>query len=109
MTEDIRQVIEDITRHLSSAKIRFGRRHPVEWITCGDGTVLSVQAGEFLYCQPRNNQGPWSHVEIMPVTSGFQPRYIADEPVEEGDVYGYVPIEKLAQEIISRGNLQLTR
>jgi len=33
-------------------------------VTCADGTTLSVQSGEYLYSTPRNNRGPYSHVEV---------------------------------------------
>lgn len=64
-------------------------------IVCMDGTSLSVQASEFSYCSPRENEGPYYSVEV-----GFPSRRFeelmpyaeeADNPT--GTVYGYVPIE----------------
>lgn len=71
-------------------------------IKCLDGFSLSVQATEGAYCQPRDNFGPWSSVEV-----GFpsaKPELImsyaeqAEIPTET--VYGYVPIE-LVEELIA--------
>lgn len=72
---------------------KFNRASPA--IYCNDGTVLSVQAGESLYCVPRTNEGPWSSVEI-----GFPSRAFPElEEYKDGDddqtdsVFGYVPVE----------------
>ena len=40
------------------------RFEPYKAIKCKDGTSLSVQVGEGLYCSPRNNYGPWHLVEV---------------------------------------------
>lgn len=66
-------------------------------IVCMDGSSLSVQAGEFLYCSPRENVGPYDQVEV-----GYPSRRFEElMPYIDGDadtdptatVYGYVPIE----------------
>ena len=31
---------------------------------CKDGFSMSVQASEFHYCEPRNNAGPYTHLEV---------------------------------------------
>lgn len=78
------------------------QRPPIEM---RDGTTLSIQANEFVYCQPRANEGPYSHVEL-----GFPSARIeeimpwADEedcPTET--VYPRVPIEVVARAILARG------
>lgn len=70
-----------------------------------DGTTLSIQANEFVYCQPRANAGPYSQVEL-----GFPSAIIEeilpwaddqDDPTET--VYPRVPIEVVAQAILARG------
>lgn len=33
-------------------------------IVCKDGTSLSVQANEYVYCAPRDNYGPYYEVEV---------------------------------------------
>jgi len=35
-----------------------------ERLECNDGFSLSVQAGQSHYCAPRDNAGPWTHVEL---------------------------------------------
>jgi hypothetical protein len=87
-----------------------------------DGTILSVQASENHYCEPRENDGPYTMVEI-----GFPKRIVGDEPVHtrveqilidelmewaepagEGKitgVFGYVPVSVLIEVINSRGGI----
>lgn len=81
--------------------------HHVPKITCRDGLVMSVQASAFHYCTPRDSIGPWREVEIgfpsqcveqfMPYIDGSQD----DDPT--GTVYGYVPIETVAEVIAEHG------
>ncbi len=65
-------------------------------IHCYDGTTLSVQVGENLYCTPRFNNGPWSKVEVgfpsraFPELAEYQD---GDSETQENSVFGYVPIE----------------
>jgi hypothetical protein len=108
---DIDQIVADLQAHLQSAEVTdlgMGRtfRLPLPAITCRDGTSFSVQASEFTYCTPRNNEGPWTTVEVMTLTEGAQPR---NWEHDAGDnLAGYVPIEAVAQEILDRGYLALT-
>jgi len=67
-------------------------------LCCADGFKLSVQAGSSLYCTPRSDVGPWTHVEV-----GYPSR---DEPLLwpyaeiPGDwtntVYPYTPVAVVA-------------
>ena len=106
----VAQVVEALQAHLNTAEV-VGMpdrifRLPVSAITCGDGTRFSVQASEFTYCQPRNNLGPWTHVEVMTLTENTEPRHWSHDA---GDgLAGYVPIEAVALEIIDRRGLALT-
>jgi len=73
-----------------------------------DGKSISVQASEHTYCLPRNNQGPYTHVEV-----GYPEGISLPESWEEyadchGDndddwrysaVFGYVPVELVRQVI----------
>lgn len=79
---------------------------PVQSIKCRDGSALSVQASISAYCYPRNNSGPWTHVEVM-VSSDDNPVYFS---INEGNsgIASYVPIESVAEEILARGNALLT-
>jgi len=93
-------IVNRINDHLKNSEREF-LGGPVLHITCRDGTQISVQAGEYHYCRPKSNQGPWTHVEVMMMTE-TTPVYF-DYPGY--DVAGYVPIESVAQEILSRGNI----
>jgi len=37
---------------------------PRPTIKCVDGFHVSIQANEFTFCIPSNNDGPWSHIEL---------------------------------------------
>jgi len=58
------------------------------------GGILSVQASEFHYCQPKHDEGPYFSVEVA---------YMKDDkflPIPElaphtDDVYGYVPTNEV--------------
>ena len=77
-------------------------------IICKDGFSLSVQASEFTYCSPRDNEGPWTRVEV-----GFPSQkddllmeYAEDASIPTGTVYGYVPIEVVAEVIERHGGFE---
>lgn len=57
--EDIEQVEHEIyvTGHLSLKEL-------ADRIRCDDGFHASVQASEIHYCEPRNNDGPYTTVEL---------------------------------------------
>lgn len=98
-------VVERIQSHLNSAVTHefngLVYREPVSHLICRDGTRISVQAGRHLYSRPKKDQGPWTHVEVM----------IEADPVyfekSEDSIAGYVPIELVAQEVLTRGNFQI--
>lgn len=81
---------------------------PVARIQCKDGFNLSVQAGETLYCTPRQRRGPWTEVEIgfpSERVESFMP--YAEEPENPTDtVYGYVPIELVLEAIAEHGGVE---
>lgn len=79
---------------------------PVSAITCADGVQFSVQASQFTYCSPRDDQGPWTSVEVMTITDDVVPYFWEHDAGE--NLAGYVPIEAVAREVIRRGNLALT-
>ena len=77
-------------------------------IVCGDGLRLSVQASEFAYCEPRENYGPYSAVEI-----GFPSAEIpeimewAETPATPTKtVYGWVPVEVVDAVIAAHGGIK---
>lgn len=108
----VNEVIKQIISHLNTADIidvgnGLTIRVPVNHITCNDGTTLSIQAGAFLFCKPRRDKSPWTHVEVMALDENFVPIHIDQDHYNNG-VYAYVPIEQVAMEIIARKNLRLT-
>lgn len=62
-------------------------------ITCANGFSMSVQASEFNYCEPRDNTGPYTEVEVgMPSSAeSLLIRYAEDPDNLTGTVYGWVP------------------
>jgi len=83
--------------HLKSGEeIGFGSlRRPCKKIVCADGFTVSVQASTSHYCTPRDNDGPYSEVELgypsEPVEAWMEYAEHSDRPTMT--VYGYVPIE----------------
>jgi hypothetical protein len=106
-TTDLEIVIAAIQKHLDSAEVITlgGRtmRMPLPPIKCRDGAEFSVQAGEHLYCSPRDNTGPWDSVEVMTIS-----KHAATNWDDSGDVAGWVSIDDVAKEILDRGYLALT-
>lgn len=74
-------------------------------IECNDGFTMSVQARAFCYCSPRNDQGPWTEVEV-----GFPSEreemimeWVEDETNPTDTVYGWVPVEVIQQVVAKHG------
>jgi hypothetical protein len=106
----LEQIVQDLQNHLQSSDVtdlgnQMVYKHPASAITCRDGTVFSVQASEFTYCKPRNNTGPWTHVEVMTISEGV---VALNWEQDDSGIGAYVPIESVAQEILDRGYVQLT-
>lgn len=74
-------------------------------IVCRDGFTLSVVTGALVYCTPRIDTGPYTHVEVGFPSVRPEPWEDTDGPdgwrryaEDPGDfptdtVYGYVPVE----------------
>lgn len=78
--------------------------------TCVDGTTLSVQASGTHFCTPRDNDGPYTHVEVWNVYATCTP-YFPDHWSEkygdgEDGPLGYVPVEEIATFISAHGGLK---
>lgn len=71
-------------------------------IRCTDGATISVQAGLFNYCIPRNSEGPWTHVEV-----GYpdpKPSWWADYSYDkDGEVAACVPVDRVRDYIEEHG------
>lgn len=78
-------------------------------IVCVDGTSLSVQASRNHYCTPRNDKGPYTHVEVG-YPSIRPPQVWIDEYCEDpsaplNTVYPYIPIELVLFFIAAHGGI----
>lgn len=112
----------DLSRSDPLAILRNGRHHEADFISgtgyrmarvlrrieCADGFNLSVQAGEYLYSNPREDRGPWSHVEVGYPSERPEPwddwKPYAEEPDRpDGTVYSYVPFSMVEALIESHG------
>lgn len=71
-------------------------------LACVDGSTMSVQASETHYCTPRDNSGPYTHVEVW--CCGTVPAWY--EYGDGDDLYAYVPTELVVEEIDRRGGLK---
>ncbi len=84
------------------------KRRPsvVPHITCADGTTLSVQASNTHCCEPRNDDGPWTCVEVG-FPSVKPPRswkkYAENWSDPTGTVYAWVPVEVVRRFIKTHG------
>jgi hypothetical protein len=74
-------------------------------IVCMDGLSVSVQANEFTYCYPRENEGPYESVELgYPSIKDDRWLEWAEEPASPTEtVYGRVPIGVVAYVIAAHG------
>jgi hypothetical protein len=95
----------NLNLHFANPDNRNGRLF--KRITCANGLSFSAQANEGAYCAPRQDQGPWTLVEI-----GFPSEKVDDimgfaenhtDPT--GTVYGYVPVEIVEAVVEANGGL----
>lgn len=78
-------------------------------IECADGFEMSVQTGPTHYCQPRDGVGPWYTVEVgfpSARVEAFMPFIDGGDSDPTDTVYGYVPIEVVAQAIADHGGFK---
>ncbi len=81
------------------------RKEMNERICCADGYNVSVQAREGSYCTPRDDQGPYSAVELGYPSA---PDPLLDGYAENSNrlldtVYGYVPVGVVRDLIVKHG------
>lgn len=84
------------------------RRDIAKRIVCADGFNMSVQVGSGMYCAPREETGPWYQVEVGYPSDRVEALMDwAEEPDKPTEtVYGYVPIEVVAQVIADHGGFK---
>lgn len=73
-------------------------------IHCADGTTLSVQASRNHYCSPRNNEGPYTKVEVGYPTAS-PPEIWKQYGESDVPIYGWAPIELVYFYIASHGGI----
>ena len=71
---------------------------------CADGFSMSVQASNSHYCSPRDDFGPYVSVEVG-YPNRPEPLLEPHSDVVGGDVFGWVPVEVIAQIIAKHGGL----
>ncbi len=76
-------------------------------MVCKDGFKMSVQASETHYCSPRSDNDIYTEVEV-----GFPSEkedllmeYAESQDNPTGTVYGWVPVEVVAQVVVKHGGL----
>ena len=81
-------------------------------VTCKDGLQLSVQGSSFHYCSPRDDEGPYTRVEVGFIEMNgeqFAPpeqwREYADGDEFPTSVYGYVPVDLVHALIAEHGGM----
>ena len=92
-----------LQKHLATETVaQFGTtyKHPVDLVKCADGTSLSVQASEYHYCSPRNNEGPYTEVEVWCASAP-----VTEFGYSEDGPSAYVPIEDVVRFIDNHGGM----
>lgn len=93
-----------LQKHLANEIIKTStglcHKPPTDLVKCADGTTLSVQASGGHYCTPRDNQGPYTAVEVWCVSSD-----VTEFEYSEEDPSAYVPIEDVVRFIDNHGGM----
>lgn len=93
-----------VQEHLEKAGFIWAKVR--EDAVCADGTTLSIQASEGHYCWPRNNDGPYTEVEVWCVSSAKGRKICVPSMGEDHDnPYEYVDIAVVNKFIHRHGGL----
>jgi hypothetical protein len=79
-----------------------------KYVHCKDGFGVSIQASKTTYCEPRNDLGPYTAVELG-FPSASEPLIIGyaedkDSPTET--IYGWVPVGVVKALLIKHGGIE---
>jgi hypothetical protein len=66
------------------------------------GGNLSIQASAFHYCSPRDDDGPYVSVEVLPYGCPDIPEAWAEYRDGDSGIYGYIPVDLVNAYIASR-------
>ena len=99
-----------VNEYLEANSKRYpNSNHPCnrEAIVCADGMTLSVQASSGHYCTPREDDGPYSSVEVGYPSEAVPELLVYAESPETptGTIYGYVPVELVDAAIAAHGGI----
>lgn len=78
-------------------------------IICEDGASISIQAGRHCYSSPRQDHGPYTHVEVGFPSHPFPEaeEYKEDKSVDDSEtVFAYVPIHLVEEWIVKHGGVK---
>ena len=83
-------------------------RKRYEAIVCADGASVSIQAGAGIYSTPRDNRGPYTHIEagfpsVEPPASWREYADDVEHPTET--VYAYMPYDCVDEFINIHGGM----
>lgn len=83
----------------------------IKSVSCADGTSLSVQASRKHHCWPKNNEGPYTQVEVgfpsKPPPSAWAEHCLGNFNEKPCDSrYGAVPMSKVAEFIDLHGGFK---
>lgn len=97
-----------LNEYLSGKGKRGEHNRPSPRLVCTDGFNMSVQASEYTYCSPReNNAFPYSSVEVgypSEREEALMP-YAEDDDKPAQTVYGYVPVAVVLAIIEKHGGI----
>ena len=76
-------------------------------VVCADGFTMSVQGSARNYCSPKNDEGPYTEVEVgFPSSYDYYLSEYAENPDKPTEtVYGWVPADKVIMCIEAHGGM----
>ena len=103
---------EKLQAHVKSGRSvdagRFFVRMPAPALVCKDGFKVSVQASATHYCNPRDNDGPYTEFELgfPSVEDSLIQEYAEDSDNPTGTVYGHVPLTTVMSLLEKHGGVE---
>jgi hypothetical protein len=100
----------NLNDYIESKSKMIGIKKETPDIHCKSGLIFSVQTGNFAYCSPRENMGPYDKVEIgypNEMVEEFMP-YIERDPDNDdplSSAYPYVPVKVVEMVVDKNGGL----
>ena len=103
-TLTFQEIVNGKGEFLTYASISRRFKKKAGYITCADGTTLSVQASSMHYCRPRADLGPYTHVEVgFPSVDPPETWAVYADGKYPSDVYGYIPVALVREFIDAHG------